>query len=241
MKRGTSVLLSTLIVLPMLAVLVGLGFWQLQRLQQKEEFIAQRAYGFSQPPVELTSRDTNLPSLAWRRVKVTGRFDYTHEFHLWALRDGRAGYDILTPMTRTDGAPGQLVMVDRGWVPMEKKDPSTRAAGDPEGAVEVNGFVRIDLDGRSAVTPDNDLAKNIWYWVDYNAMSQQLSNFVRPLVVVADATPNAGGLPLGISEPPTLPNRHLEYALTWFGLAVTLVVMFVLMLRRQFKGASITA
>lgn len=241
MKRGTSVLLSTLIVLPMLAVLISLGFWQLQRLQQKEEFIAQRAFGFSQPPVELTSRDTNLPSLAWRRVKVTGRFDHVHEVHLWALRDGKAGFDILTPLTRTDGAPGQLILVDRGWVPIDKKEPATRAAGQVEGAVEVNGFVRIDLDARGPVTPDNDLVKNVWYWVDYNAISQGLTNFIRPLVVVADTTPNPGGLPIGIAEPPTLPNRHLEYALTWFGLAITLVVVFVLMLRRQFKGTSITA
>ncbi len=241
MSRGMSVLLSSLIALPMLVVLIGLGVWQLQRLEQKQEFMAQRAFGFSQPPVELTPRDSNLQSLAWRRVKVTGRFDHNHEFHLWSLRDGKPGFEVLTPMTRTDNAPGQVVLVDRGWVPVDHKEIATRAEGAVPNAVEVDGFVRIDMDARGPVTPSNDVAKNIWYSVDYAAMSTASALFIRPLVVVADTNPNPGGLPIGIAEPPILPNRHLAYALTWFLLAGTLVVMFGLMLRKQLKGADFRA
>jgi surfeit locus 1 family protein len=231
--RGTSVLLATPIVLPMLAVLIGLGVWQLQRLGVKEEIIAQRERAFTAPAVELPAREGNPIDLWWRRVTVTGRFDHANEFHLWSLRDGQPGYDVLTPLVRTDGAPTQVVLVDRGWVPVERKEIATRGAGAVTGEVTVNGFVRIDLDVRSAVTPANSPATNTWYSVDYAAMGRQSGHYLRELVVVADATPNPGGLPVGMAALPPIPNRHLEYALTWFALAGVLVVIFVLALRRQ--------
>lgn len=242
MTRGGRVLLSTLIALPMFAVLIGLGLWQVQRLQLKLAFIAERDAGFNQPPVELTAGDTDLPALAWRRVTVTGRFDHAHEFHLWHINsDGNAGYDVLTPLVRTDRADGQVVLVDRGWVPVTAKDPAARAAGQVQGAVTINGFVRLDLDSRTAVTPQNDPARNSWYFVDYAAMAKQVGAPLRSLVVVADGTPNPGGLPIGVAQPPELTNRHLGYALTWFSLAGALAVIFGLSLRRQLAAPDTAA
>ena len=234
MTRGGRVALSGLIALPMFVVLIGLGVWQLQRLQVKQEFIAQRDLGFSQPVVELTSRDSNLMGLSWRPVTVGGRFDHAHEFHLWRIGpNGDAGYQVLTPLTRTDSAPGQVVLIDRGWVPVARKAPATRAEGQVPGTVTIKGFVRVDLDARGPVTPANDVAGNIWYAVDYNAMSNHSSLYIRPLVVVADSTPNPGGLPIGVSKPPEVPNNHLGYAITWFLLAGALAIIFVLSARRQ--------
>jgi surfeit locus 1 family protein len=236
MRRGTSILLATLVALPMFVVLIGLGVWQLQRLDVKQQFIAQRERGFGALPMELPGRDGNLQGLAWRRVTVTGRFDHGNEFHLWSLRDGQAGYDVLTPLARTDSAAGQVLLVDRGWVPVNKKERNTRAEGNVPGDVTVSGFVRIDLDARSAVTPTNDPPKNHWYSVDYAAMGQLSGHFLRTLVVVADATPNPGGLPVGMATPPPVPNRHLGYAVTWFGLAAALALIYGLALRGQFAA-----
>ena len=234
MTRGGRALVSTLIALPMFVVLIGLGVWQVERLQRKLEMIAERDAGFTQAPIELTARDADLAGLAWRRVTVTGRFDHDHELHLWHINtDGNAGYDVLTPFVRTDSTDGQVLLVDRGWVPIAAKEATTRAAGQVQGTVTINGFVRLDLEGRTAVTPQNDPARNSWYFVDYAAMAKQAGVPLRPLVVVADASPNPGGLPIGLARPPELTNRHLGYALTWFSLAAALAVIFGLSLRRQ--------
>ena len=241
MTRGGRVVLSTLIALPMFLVLLGLGAWQLQRLQLKLEFLAARDVGFAHPPAELTAQDDTLTDLAWRRVTVTGRFDHAGEFHLFRTRDGSAGYEVLTPLVRTDGAPGQVVLVDRGWVPLNRKDAGTRAEAQVEGVVTVNGFVRIDLDARSMVTPVNDVVGNIWYVVDYAAMGTRARATLRPLVVVADATANPGGFPIGVAKPPELPNNHLGYAFTWFSLAAALAVIWGISLRRQLAAQDAAA
>ena len=233
MSRGAKAAVATLIALPMFVFLIALGVWQLQRLEVKQAFIAQRERGFGAEPIELPARDGNLPGLAWRRVTVKGRFDHANEFHLWSLREG-PGYEVLTPLVRTDSAAGQVVLVDRGWVPVDRKQVATRAEGAPGGDVTLNGFVRIDLDARSAVTPTNEPAKNIWFAVDYATMGTLSGHFLRPFVVVADATPNPGGLPIGTASPPAVPNRHLGYAITWFGLAAALALIYFLALRRQF-------
>lgn len=241
MTRGGRVVLSSLIALPMFLVLIGLGVWQLQRLEAKLDFIAARDTGFAQAPVELPAGDNDLAALAWRRVSVTGRFDHAHEFHLFRTRDGKVGYEVLTPLVRTDSAPGQAVLVSRGWVPLDRKDAATRAAAQADGVVAVSGFVRVDLDARSMVTPINDVAGNIWYVVDYAAMGERAGAPLRPLVVVADATPNPGGLPVGVASPPELPNNHLGYALTWFSLAAALAVIWGISLRRQLAAPDLAA
>ena len=235
MSRGAKAAVATLIALPMFVVLISLGVWQLQRLEVKEQFIAQRERGFGAEAIELPARDGNLQGLAWRRISVKGRFDHANEFHLWSLREG-PGYEVLTPLVRTDSAAGQVVLVDRGWVPVERKLIATRAEGAPAGDVTLNGFVRIDLDARSAVTPTNEPDKNIWFTVDYAAMGTVSGHFLRPFVVVADATPNPGGLPIGTATPPSVPNRHLEYAITLFSLAAVFAFIYGLSLRRQFAA-----
>jgi surfeit locus 1 family protein len=236
MSRGARAFVATLVALPMFVVLIGLGVWQLQRLEVKKAFMFQRERGFTAEAIELPARDSNLQGLAWRRVWVKGRFDHANEFHLWAIREGVPGYEVLTPLTRTDAAAGQVILVDRGFVPVNRKQLATRAEGAVEGEVTINGFTRIDLDARSAVTPANEPATNTWYSVDYRAMGLHSGLFIRPFVVVADATPNPGGLPVGTAAPPPVPNRHLEYAITWFALAAALALIYGLSVRRMFAA-----
>lgn len=234
MTRSGRILVSALVTLPMFAVLIGLGVWQVQRLQQKLTLVAEREAGFTQPAITLSANDDGLAALAWRRVTVSGRFDHGREFHLWHTNaKGEPGYEVLTPLVRTDDATGKAVLVDRGWVPLANKDAGTRPAGQLPGTVTVSGFVRLDMEARSFVTPKNDADRNTWYVVDYAAMGLLAGMPLRPLVVVADATPNPGGLPIGMTRPPELTNRHLGYAFTWFSLAAALAVIFGLSVRRQ--------
>ena len=102
----------------------------------------------------------------------------------------------------------------------------------PDNVIEVRGLVRTPR-GRTLFTPDNDAAANLWYWADIPAMTA--SAFAAhsavqalPLAIELDARPAPpGGLPSGGVTRVSLPNRHLEYALTWYGIALTLMGVYV--------------
>lgn len=233
MTSTPRIVLGSLVALVMLGVLIGLGVWQVQRLALKNEFQRQQDFVYNAQPIELPVLANNLQGLSFRRVRVTGRFDHAAELYLWAQRDGVAGYDVLTPFERVGEGESQWIIVDRGWVPLDRKDPATRQPGQIDGAATVTGFVRTDMTERGKLTPANEPAKNLWYTVDYAAMGDATKHYVRPFVVVADATPVPGGLPAGAKGVPVATNNHLQYAITWFSLAGVLVVMYLLALRRQ--------
>ncbi|MDA0654160.1 MAG: SURF1 family protein [Proteobacteria bacterium] len=231
MSRRAVVLTSIFVVTPVVVALLWLGTWQVQRLGWKTAQIELREFNYAQEPVRLPTRDTQLARAGWRRVFETGAFEHDREFHLWSIRDGAAGYDILTPLQPDQG--GGPVLVDRGWVPVDRKDPATRTAGQVAGQVTVTGFVRTDLDVPGPYTPDNEPEQNIWYVVDFPAMSARDGTFYRPAILVAVDTANPGGLPVGAAGLPELRNTHLAYAITWYGLALAAVVIWVLVLRRR--------
>ncbi|MCY1299655.1 SURF1 family protein [compost metagenome] len=122
-----------------------------------------------------------------------------------------------------------MLFVNRGFVPFEQKDSSTRLAGELPAFVGINGLARPKLTEKpSSLVPDNDLAKNIFYWKDLDTMASSVglpADKVLPMFVDADATPNPGGLPIGGVTQFDLPNNHLQYALTWYGLAAALVLV----------------
>ena len=108
----------------------------------------------------------------------------------------------------------------------------------PEGVVEISGVARYRQDDRAGLfTPENDPAAKHWYHYDLAAMEQALGLDLAPLVVEADAAPNAGGWPKGGHREIALANNHLQYAITWYGLAAGLVGVYIVF-RRQQAGSS---
>lgn len=220
----------TLITLPALAALVALGVWQLVRLQEKTALNAYRTERAALAPVDLP-QDTaamarfDVAAFDFRRVRAVGRFAYDHALYVYEpARDGDAGYHVVTPLIR-DGAPP--VLVDRGWVPSDRKAPASRAAGDPAGPVTVTGFVR-EGQRQGWLTPNNDPATDSWFWFDLPAMARATGlDPTATFYLEADATPNPGGLPVGGQTPIELPSPHLNYAITWFSLAGILVVIYL--------------
>jgi surfeit locus 1 family protein len=161
----------------------------------------------------------------YTRVSLSGRFDNAREAYVFATdAEARPVYHVLTPFT-TDA--GHTFLIDRGAVPKERLDPATRRAGEPEGEVHVTGIWRTpDLPG--AFTPMPDTAHRIWYARDLKAIAA--ADHVRlaaPVVIEADASLNPGGLPRGGQTVIDLPNNHLSYAFTWFGLAAGLVGVYL--------------
>ena len=239
--RRHPLLLPGLATLAALAILVGLGTWQLSRLAWKNELIAQVAARSRAAPAPLPP-PASWPAMAaeqdeYRRVGVTGRFRHEAEAYLYFLagdskRPGEAGraqgqgYLVITPLVM---AGGETVLVNRGFVPTDRRDPASRAAGQVTGAVTVTGLIRFP-EARGWFAAPDDTARRLFYTRDIDAMVAALgldSSRTAPFLIDADAGETPGGLPQGGETRLVFPNRHLEYALTWYGLALTLVGVFV--------------
>lgn len=216
----------TLAMLPVLVLLIGLGQWQLHRLEWKRGLIAAAEGRSAASPAPL-SAVLALPEAEWnyRPATATGRFDHGREVYLFANPgSGRApGYFVITPLRRKNGPP---VLVNRGYVPGAKRDPATRASGQVMDDVTVTGLLRIASEP-GLFTPAPDKQGRIWYARDVAAMARAAGlRDAAPVLLDADATPNPGGWPEGGLTRLHFTNRHLGYALTWFGLALVLVVIY---------------
>ena len=216
-----------------LVVLLGLGTWQVYRLQWKTELIAWREAQLAAPPAPLPafvdSDPEALNDYRFRKVEVTGRFLHDKEIYLAGYLYKQVGFQVITPLQRGDA---QTVFVDRGWVPAERRDPATRAEGQVAGTVSLVGLARGP--GKQGwFVPDNDPQENYWFWRDIPAMAAAAGVQAAPIVVQLKTTKNPGGLPIPSGEPITMRNDHLQYAITWYSLAVALVVIFYLSQRRR--------
>lgn len=222
----------TLVALPMLT---WLGMWQLDRLAWKEALIAAIATRSKADPVDLLTAYREFQAegfaagaLEYKRVKARGRFHHDKERYFYAPDPERGpGYHVYTPFEITGNS--SVVFVNRGFVPEAFKDPGTRRSGQIDGEVEVTGLLRAPgQQGR--FTPDNERKANLWYWRDFSGMFvSAFENTERPYIpVFLDAEGEApGGWPKGGVTRLELPNRHLEYALTWFGLAAALGAVYL--------------
>lgn len=224
-RRFRPTLWPTVFTVFALFVMLGLGVWQVERLAWKTTLIATRTAHLAGPLL----RDPGAVDPArqvYRRLRLRGRFLHDKEMYLAArsLR-GHLGFHVVTPLRLADGS---AVLVDRGFVPFEAKDPARRPRGQRAGEVMVTGVIRRG--GRSSVfTPGNRPDRNIWYTVDLRAMARHAGlSRIAPYFVEADATDNPGGLPVGGQTRTRWPNDHLQYAITWFALAIALMVIYVI-------------
>ncbi|KAA0972737.1 SURF1 family protein [Aureimonas fodinaquatilis] len=226
-----------------LAILISLGTWQVERLGWKQDLIAKiedRANGpvLSFDEVSALFQDTG--DVDYVPIRVRGRFDHTAERHFLSTYKGESGWNIFTPLILDDGS--DAIFINRGFVPYPAKDPAKRAEGQIAGEVEVDGLARNpalekpDLD----FTPDNDLAENTFFWKNLLEMAQgvELPEGVKlaPFVVDAKASEVPGGYPTGGQTIITIPNNHLEYAITWYGIAAMLGGLLVFLVVQQRRG-----
>jgi len=217
-------LVPTLVAVPMFLALIALGFWQIARLDEKNAINAYRAERAAAPPVDLPAKPDDLSAFDFRRVRVTGRFANEHELYMYGRsQHGNDGYYLIVPLIRDNGAP---VLVNRGWVPSDRKLAAARPGSEPDGPVTVTAFLRHDP-RKGWIMPDNSPERNVWFWFDLPAMSEAAGIAPVSFYLEADATPNPGGLPVGGQTQIELPSPHLQYAITWFALAAGLAVIYV--------------
>jgi len=228
--REKHLLWPSVVMLAGLAMLISLGNWQMQRLAWKNHLIAAIGERAHAAPVSLAAADEAAQrgeDIEYMRVETTGRFLHDREAHLYALDATHGpGFYVITPLKVSDGS---IVLVNRGFVPNDLKSPSRRQGGQIAEEVRIVGLLRAAETQRMFV-PANDPGRNIWYWRDIAAMGAAAAEGgrrVHPFFIDAEAEPEPpGGWPKGGVTRLELPNRHFEYALTWYGLAAALVAVF---------------
>ena len=218
---------AALVVLPAaMAILLSLGTWQVQRLYWKEGLLAAIEQRSNTEPVSISAIDAAQDAgeaIEYQAAYATGRFRNDSERHFFATFNGQTGYYVYTPLELADG---RYLFVNRGFVPYDLKEPASRPQSLLEGEQRVTGLARARLSEKpSFMVPENDEAQNIFYWKDLDRMAASAglpADKVLPFFLDADATPVPGGLPRGGVTVIDLPNSHLQYAVTWYGLALAL-------------------
>lgn len=242
--RPRSLFLPGFLTLIAFAVLIGLGTWQMQRLSWKTDLLARVTARVEEPAVPLppqlgSSRvapeipNSGKPEFAgwpgldlleweYRPVEVSGTFRHNLETRVYALLTeprgelSGPGYFILTPLETGEG---RVVLINRGFVPLDAK-----SFPRPEGLTTLRGLLRGPED-RNLFTPSDNPEQKLFFARDPAAIALALGIPLAPFTIDAVETP-PGGLPQAGETRLSFPNRHLEYALTWYGLAGALLAVF---------------
>jgi surfeit locus 1 family protein len=223
----------------MLVVLLYLGVWQVQRHYWKADLLEKLQTRSESTPVMLTpemivpgaSLEKTLQDLEFQRVLIKGQLLHDKELYLLNRSlNGNPGLHVLTPLRRSGG---DVVMIDRGWAPFEKRDPKTRLQGQLKGEVTVEGILRL-MKGRSSFTLDNEPMKNTWFFWDAAEMAEATGLDSLPkYYVMAAKDPAAGVFPVGSQWRLDVRNNHIEYAITWLSLFFALIVIYIVYHRQQ--------
>ncbi len=236
--RAKGLITFSIFMAGVFALLIGLGVWQLQRLEWKEALIAKIEARTKAPPVSLdeaVKRARAGEDVSYLRVRAEGSFDHAKELHLYALSDGEAGWRVIAPIA-TDT--GEIVLVDRGFVPGDKQDPAARPEGQIAGPVSIVGLARMPQ-AQGTFDPENEPGANRWFWRDLDAMIAAAGlqkSEAAPFLLEAERGEVPGGWPRGGETRLAIRNDHLQYALTWFLMAICLVVVYAVYLRGRLRA-----
>lgn len=213
------------------ALTLGLGTWQVFRLQWKENLIATIEEAQKAPAVtKLPTDEAELKKLDFHPVKLSGVWLHEIEYHLYPrFYKNARGYAIFTPLQLNDG---RVIIINRGWVPEKKKAIEDRRETIAAGRANVVGMLRLGRE-RHFMTPKNDPLDNIWFGRDTDemAMTYDVQNVI-PATVDAVGVQDDNRLPVPATGEIKLRNDHLSYLITWYLLAFAVLVMFIIYHRK---------
>jgi len=237
-RQPGSVIAPTIAVIVGVAVLCGLGVWQVQRKAWKENLIATLNARLARPPVDLPPRtawkDLKPDGHEWRRVAFPAEFIPGQEALVYTAGSPfrpdvkGPGYWVLAP-ARLAG--GSVVVIDRGFIPLDRKDAASHAPR--PGLTDIVGVLRWP-ETSGSFTPGADVNGNVWYARDIKAIaaSKRWPSYA-PFYIEQEAPVPPGGLPKPGRLVVNLPDNHLQYAITWFGLALGLTGVYLVWLVRR--------
>jgi len=223
-----------------LVILIGLGVWQLDRKVWKENLITTLNTRLGRAPEDLPPRASwaqlREDKEEFRRVVFPAEFLDGEEALVYTagspLRPDvkGPGYWVFAP-ARLAG--GSIILVNRGFVPADRKDPGTRTEGAPHGVIDIVGVLRWP-ETRNSFTPADDPKNNVWFLRDSNSIAKFKTWLTAaPFYIDQEGPVPPGALPKPGKLEVRLPDNHLQYAITWFGLALALAGVFIVWLARR--------
>ncbi|KAI9613614.1 hypothetical protein KEM48_003742 [Puccinia striiformis f. sp. tritici PST-130] len=233
----------TLVLVSVPILTFALGTWQVQRLNWKKELIHDLENKMALEPISLPKQsilelflNSNTEKLIKREIR-----SFERNFHRIQTRESELGYHLITPFYPDNG--GQPILVNRGFIKRELKNPRSRPLSLETGDIEVIGMLRKQ-ESKSFFQPNNSKDLNQWYFIDIQEISEHLGT--APILVDAITYANSGklkemvasGLPIGRSPQIVLRNMHATYIATWYGLSAVTTVMAVMLLRKPMSGKS---
>ncbi|WP_417451370.1 SURF1 family protein [Kordiimonas sp.] len=208
-----------------LLILIGLGTWQARKVGPKTELLAQIESGLDKDPLPLPVHLDDPTSLDYHRVSFRGELMAAEPVRVFATSlDGKAGYHIYMPVKKQYG---MAVLVNFGWIPVQMRVNPGLPVGE---TLDVTGVLRTSAVPGS-MTPENDAQAGNWYTADVYEMAQAFGLRTKEFYhfrIFADADVLAADWPKGGQVRVDIPNNHFQYALTWYGLALALVGVYLL-------------
>ncbi len=219
------IILTNFLVLITFIILISLGFWQLRRLQEKKLFLASMQENLTFPAIDLSTIQDNS---SYHKIKTNGHFIPNKDIYLYGRRSmshEKDGYYLVTPF-KTDE--NKIILVTRGWFSNRNKNIITQAT--TEQSHEIIG-VTIPSEKTRSYLPANDIKNNVWLTLDLQEASKVLGLNLEKFYLIEESKDISNLdilLPLSINHLADIRNDHLEYALTWFGLASSLIVIYAI-------------
>jgi len=212
--------LFSVFIIFFISVFIALGTWQIIRLGWKNNLILEIENSLKNPPVELTQSN----KVNYLKIKTSGSVNFEKQIYLYNLNDtGTPGFEVLNPITIN----GENYLLNRGWIPFEKKDT-------PEiNIIDQNNIIgTIKIQGRKNIfKPDNDLKENYWFSLNREDILKFTGKKFSKYIIYLDGNYQ---LPKPKKITANISNNHKKYALTWFSLAISILLLYLYFRKKNY-------
>ena len=212
--------LFSVFIIFFISVFIALGTWQIIRLSWKNNLILEIENSLKNPPVELTQSN----KVNYLKIKTSGSVDFEKQIYLYNLNDsGTPGFEVLNPIS----IDGENYLLNRGWIPFEKKDTPEINIIDQSNIV---GTIKIQ--GRKNIfKPDNDLKENYWFSLNREDILKFTGKKFSKYIIYLDGNYQ---LPKPKKITANISNNHKKYAMTWFSLAISILLLYLYFRKKNY-------
>ena len=212
--------LFSVFIIFFILVFVALGSWQIVRLNWKNNLILEIENPLKNPPVELTN--SNVEN--YLKIKTSGSIDLEKQIYLYNLNDtGTPGFEVINPILIND----TNYLINRGWIPFEKKN-----------SQEINVFDENDIIGtlklqgrKNIFKPDNDLEENYWFSLNREDILKFTGKEFSKYIIYLNGNYQ---LPKPKKITANISNNHKKYAITWFSLAISILLLYLYFRKKNY-------
>ena len=212
--------LFSVFIIFFISVFIALGTWQIIRLSWKNNLILEIENSLKNPPVELTQSN----KVNYLKIKTSGSVDFEKQIYLYNLNDsGTPGFEVLNPIS----IDGENYLLNRGWIPFEKKDTPEINIID-----QTNIVGTIKIQGRKNIfKPDNDLKENYWFSLNREDILKFTGKKFSKYIIYLDGNYQ---LPRPKIITANISNNHKKYAITWFSLAISILLLYLYFRKKNY-------